>query len=125
MRSMTKRQIAIWWTIIALILVGLLVFAYAAEARGCRHGQLRRVSMGICVSMHSKLAKPYVHPRRSLRYGRHHRRASAKLLQRVERAAKAAREPVRPQAALPPYELPSSKMGLGRPSRWLLPREAE
>lgn len=53
-----------------------LLVPVAAEARPCKHGMIRRVSLGVCVGAHSRLARGFYHPghHRFLRrpsYGKH------------------------------------------------------
>lgn len=73
----------------------LLLFTTDAEARRCGHGQIKRVSLGICVGRSSRAARGFV--RTSL--GRHHSRHHFRHRHSIRRHY---REPV----ALEPEELP-------------------
>jgi hypothetical protein len=53
------RMFALWFGLTVLCAI-VLVVARPAHAARCPHGEILRVSMGRCVSIHSKLAQGYV-----------------------------------------------------------------
>lgn len=114
----------------------LLGFADNAEARRCAHGQIKRVSLGICVGRTSRAARGFVHPgrrhsHRQRRFVRRHHHHSApvalepeelpdevqvkppppqaKIQERVERSGKEGKLPVLEEA--PTLDIPMGITG--------------
>jgi hypothetical protein len=90
-----------------------LAWLSPAEAAHCRHGQIYRVSMGVCVSAHSRLAR--VSHRRHIPV----RLPPRQAIQRARKADRLAPAPdPTPEAALAvlglPWTIPGSVM-MGRP----------
>lgn len=62
--------------IFLMTLASLIAFSNGAKAAHCKYGQIYRISMHTCVSIHSKLALGYLHF--TARYGEKHRGTGAR-----------------------------------------------